>query len=113
MGEATVSWTAIALLLLAPTLVTLMVQAFSRSREYDADLEAARLTGDPNALADALETLDYFNKGGWLARLRSPRGLRVSRMLSSHPEIPDRVRRLRELAPRFVPRFDWGRWQMS
>jgi heat shock protein HtpX len=111
MGEATVSWMAIALLLLAPTLVTLMVQAFSRSREYDADLEAARLTGDPNALADALETLDYYNKGGWLARFQSPRGIKVPTILSSHPEIKDRVKRLRELAPRFVPRFDWASWQ--
>ncbi|MEQ8706386.1 MAG: zinc metalloprotease HtpX [Phaeodactylibacter sp.] len=108
MGEATVSWTAIALLLFAPIVVALMVQAFSRNREYEADLEAARLTGDPNALADALEKLDYFNQGGWFARFNAPRRLKVPTIFSSHPEIEDRISRLRELAPSFVPRFDWA-----
>lgn len=111
MGQATVPWLAIALLLFAPALVLLMMQAFSRTREFDADLEAARLTGDPNALADALEKLDYFNQGGWWARLKPTRGVRLPNILSSHPDIQDRVARLRDLAPRFVPRFDWGQWQ--
>ena len=110
IGEATISWIAIALFLFAPTLVTLMMQAFSRTREYEADLEAVRLTGDPNGLADALEKLEQFNKGGWLQRLQKPKQVKIPTILSSHPEIKDRVNRLRELAPRFVPRFEWSRW---
>jgi heat shock protein HtpX len=108
MGEATISWFAILLLITAPLLTTLMMMAFSRTREYEADLEAARLTGDPNALADALEKLDYFNKGGLARLLRPTRGMNVPNVLRSHPETKDRVKRLRSMAPRFVPKFDWG-----
>ncbi len=110
MGEAVVSWWAILLLLTAPLLTTLMMMAFSRTREYEADLEAARLTGDPNALADALEKLDFYNGGGIARFFSSNRGMKMPNVLRTHPETKDRVRRLRELAPRFIPRFDWSRF---
>lgn len=110
VGEAPFSWVAILLLLVAPLLTALMMTAFSRTREYEADLEAARLTGDPNALADALEKLEHFNKGGLARLLRPTRSMNVPNVLRSHPETKDRVKRLRDMAPRFVPRFDWGRF---
>jgi len=110
VGKAPISWFAILLLLTAPILATLMMMAFSRTREYEADLEAARLTGDPNALADALEKLDYYNQGGFMRIMRPSRGMNVPNVLRSHPETKDRVKRLRELAPRFIPKFDWSRF---
>ena len=110
MGQAPFSWVAILLLLVAPLLSALMMTAFSRTREYEADLEAARLTGDPNALADALEKLDYYNQGGLVRLLQPNRSVKVPNVLRSHPETKDRVKRLRDMAPRFVPKFDWGRF---
>ena len=41
-------------LLAAPTVGGLLQMALSRTREFDADLGAAMLTGDPDGLASAL-----------------------------------------------------------
>lgn len=100
MGEATIPWLAIALLIVAPFLSGLMMMAISRTRERDADLEAARLTGDPNGLADALQKLNYLNNGGILERM-------VPKNLSSHPKTKERVDRLRDLAPKFSPKIEF------
>jgi len=49
---------AIALALLAPLAATLIRSAISRSREFQADASAARLMGDGEPLAQALEKLE-------------------------------------------------------
>lgn len=100
MGQETIPWLFVLLLIAAPSLSALMMTALSRTRERDADLEAARLTGDPNALADALLKLNYLNNGGVLERM-------IPRSLSSHPRTRERVQRLRELAPEFSPHIDY------
>lgn len=88
-----------AALVALPFVVTLLQLALSRSREFDADLSAARLTGDPEGLATALEALDLSAGRLWerifLARSRVPDPL----LLRTHPATADRVRRLRELEP--------------
>ncbi len=99
MGETAISWWAILLLLVAPALSGLMMMAISRTRELDADLDAARITGDPNGLADALKKLHYYNQGSILERM-------APRTLSSHPTIEERVKKLRQLAPRYEPQID-------
>lgn len=53
------------LLLVMPTVVTLMQLALSRSREYDADVEAVILTGDPEGLARALVVLENSDGRIW------------------------------------------------
>jgi heat shock protein HtpX len=50
-GHYTISWTAILLLIFAPTISAILQLALSRTREYRADLGAARLMGDGRALA--------------------------------------------------------------
>lgn len=96
------------LLMLAPTLMTLLQLALSRAREYDADLEAVALTGDPLGLAAALQRLERREGRIWertmVPHRRSPDPL----LLRTHPPTAERVRRLRELRPAQlgVPRLE-------
>jgi heat shock protein HtpX len=89
-----------AVLVVLPSVVTLLQLALSRSREYDADLEGAALTGDPGGLAAALETLERSDGRIW-ERTMVPRG-RVPDplLLRTHPPTDERARRLRALVPR-------------
>lgn len=98
LGQATLPWLPILLLLLAPTLSTLIQLALSRSREYEADLGAVELTGDPLGLASALNKLE-MPRHGLLERIFHP-GPRIPdpSILRSHPPTDERVRRLLEIA---------------
>jgi len=90
--------------ILAPLAAMLVQMAISRSREFMADETGARLTGDPQALASALQKLE---RGAELIPAQStpataslfivnPLGAmeRVSRLFSTHPHTAERVRRL-------------------
>ncbi len=97
--------------LLAPLGATLIQLAISRSREYLADASAARLTGDPEGLALALERLERGQEAveepGPTAQpataslmIASPfSGGGLLRWFSTHPPIPERVARLRSMNP--------------
>ena len=102
LGEAEFSLLALVLLYLAPTVGSLIQLGLSRTREYDADLEGASLTGDPEALASALEKLDRYQGHFWEdMRLPVP-GRRIPQpsLLRSHPKTEDRIARLRALSER-------------
>ena len=100
MGQETVSWVAIVLLVFAPTVSALAQLGLSRTREYHADLNAARLTGDPEGLARALTRIERV-QGAWLERLLMPgRQVPEPSILRTHPPLAERVERLRELRPR-------------
>lgn len=93
-----VPWLLLIVLMMAPTMSALMQLALSRSREFNADTEAVRLTGDPLALASALEKIDRY-QGGWIERMLMPnRRVREPSLLRTHPLMVDRVKRLRQLA---------------
>lgn len=84
-------------LLVVPFVVAALELAFSRSREFDADLGAARLTGDPEGLALGLEDLERATRSGWDEFL-FPRGRhRDPWLLRTHPATVERARRLRAL----------------
>jgi len=84
---------AVALLVFAPTISALLQLALSRTREYDADIAAVELTGDPRGLASALSKLER-QRGGWMQRLFV---MRAPNWLMTHPSTHERIRRLMEL----------------
>lgn len=95
-GEETIPWLTVALLYLAPAATSLLQLGLSRAREFEADLEAARLTGDPLGLASALRRLDC-DCGTILDELSLPvpcRRVSQPSVLRSHPAAEDRVARL-------------------
>jgi heat shock protein HtpX len=52
----------LAMMILAPVAAMLIQMAISRSREFAADAGAARITGNPYALADALRKIDAISR---------------------------------------------------
>jgi heat shock protein HtpX len=99
LGDAEVSLLGLALLYLAPTIGSLIQLALSRTREYDADLEGAGLTGDPGSLASALEKLERYQGRFWEDMTLPVPGRRIPQpsLLRSHPPTEERVARLRAL----------------
>jgi heat shock protein HtpX len=96
---------ALAMVILAPIAATLIQMAISRSREFEADASAARLLGDGEPLARALEKLEMgtarvpvnVNPAMENAYIMNPfkgqGGFRT--LFSTHPSTADRVARLR------------------
>jgi heat shock protein HtpX len=99
------------MMLVAPIGATLVQLGISRSREYLADETGARVSGDPLALASALEKL---HRGAELVpSVATPAtaslfivnpfgaiGSGLARLFSTHPPAEERIRRLHELARR-------------
>jgi heat shock protein HtpX len=100
LGAADLPWLAIIVLLLAPTLSALVQLALSRNREYEADLGAAELTGDPVGLASALDKLERYQGRYWEQILLPGRRVPDPSLLRSHPETSRRIDRLLSLERR-------------
>jgi heat shock protein HtpX len=101
---------AVAMAILAPLAAALIQMAISRTREFDADEDGARLTGDPMALASALAKLERGVARAPLApeprvvnashmMIANPfRPGDVSKLFASHPPMEARITRLEEMA---------------
>jgi heat shock protein HtpX len=95
---------AIFMLLLAPIAATLIQLWVSRTREYEADATGAHLTGNPYALASALEKISATSKQ--LPLVASPTSAHLfiiapllsgqtwASLFSTHPPVKDRIQRL-------------------
>src|SRR6201994_3450149 len=95
---------ALFMLILAPIAATLIQLAVSRSREYEADATGAHITGNPYALASALEKLDAYSKRLPMGATASTAhlfivaplisGASFANLFSTHPPIAKRIERL-------------------
>lgn len=94
---ATVPWIAIILMMTAPTVGGLLQLALSRTREYDADLGAVMLTGDPDGLASALIKLEKTQARNWEGMVLPSGRIPHPSILRTHPKTEDRVERLMAL----------------
>ncbi|MEA5453601.1 zinc metalloprotease HtpX [Sinomonas sp. JGH33] len=99
------------LALFAPFAASLIQLAISRTREYDADEDGSRLTGDPLGLASALNKIDggvrqyplpqdqsLVNTSHLMIANPFKRGGGVANMFSTHPPMADRIARLEAMA---------------
>ncbi|NMM98621.1 zinc metalloprotease HtpX [Bifidobacterium olomucense] len=95
---------------LAPIAASLIQLAISRTREYDADEDGSLLTGDPEALASALNKISY---GAQTTPLRKTAGTQsvaammianpfssagFAKLFSTHPPTDERIARLMQMA---------------
>jgi heat shock protein HtpX len=93
--------------LVAPLAALLLQLALSRRREYAADESGARLVGDPEGLAEALEALERGNRQmpfdvspatAPLYIVNPLSGEGITALFSTHPPLEKRVARLRAMA---------------
>lgn len=96
----------LAMVILAPLAATLLQLALSRSREYEADRDGARLIGDGEPLASALSKLDYSSQrvpmqvpremaGLFIVNPLAGRRVAFGKWFSDHPPTDERIARLR------------------
>jgi heat shock protein HtpX len=100
MGSIDVSITGLLLLIFTPTLSALLQLGLSRVREFDADLDAATLTNNPAALAQALVKIDQQNISPWRRILLPAYREYQPSILRTHPDTNERVQRLLSLQAR-------------
>jgi len=95
---------ALLMAILAPIAAIIIQMAVSRSREYQADQTGARIAGNPDSLASALEKLTMASKRVPMASspatshmfiVKPFSGKGMLNLFSTHPPVEKRVERLR------------------
>jgi heat shock protein HtpX len=99
----------LAMMIIGPIAAMLIQMAISRSREYQADATGARICGRPLSLANALRKLEYGNKRlpmevnpaqAQMYIVNPLTGGGIARLFSTHPPMPERIKRLEEMSLR-------------
>ena len=98
-------------IVIAPIAAALIQMAISRSREYDADKAGGQICGNPNALANALEKIEYYSLHGptlansttstaHMCIINPLAGSKQTfiNLFSTHPPTQERIARLRQQA---------------
>ncbi|MFH1258843.1 MAG: zinc metalloprotease HtpX [Elusimicrobiota bacterium] len=96
------------LLIVAPIAALLIQMAISRSREYAADAGGSAISGKPLGLAHALQKLENYSRQtppltdnpstAHLFIVNPLKGRSLLSLFSTHPPIPERVKKLEKLA---------------
>jgi heat shock protein HtpX len=108
---------ALVVAIVAPLAAALVQMAISRGREYEADRGGAELSGDPAALASALQKIESFARGGYvlpqaetnpatahLFIVNPLSGHGRDNLFSTHPSTENRVAALMQMAGGARPR---------
>ncbi|VXC61808.1 Protease HtpX homolog [Burkholderia sp. 8Y] len=100
----------IAVAILAPIAGAMIQMAISRAREFEADRGGAQISGDPQALASALEKIHAYASGvpfpaaeahpatAQMMIMNPLSGGGIAHLFSTHPATEERVARLMEMA---------------
>ena len=100
----------IAVALLAPIAGALIQMAISRAREFEADRGGAQISGDPQALATALDKIHRYAQGipfataeahpatAQMMIMNPLSGGGLQNLFSTHPSTEERIRRLMDMA---------------
>jgi len=99
------------MLILAPIAALIIQMAISRSREFVADAEGARILGDPQPLANALRKIEMSVKQRPMEVSPATSHLYIinpvfgglAGLFSTHPATEKRIARLQELRSQFRP----------
>ena len=109
-GERANPIVSIVVMVLAPIAAMLIQMAISRAREFEADRGGAEISGDPNALADALAKIDAYARGipmhtaeahpetAQMMIMNPLSGGGLRGLFSTHPATEERIGRLRAMA---------------
>ena len=96
--------------LLAPLAAGLIQMAISRAREFEADRGGAEISGDPRALASALDKIHRIARGlpmeavehhpetAQMMIMNPLAGGAIANLFSTHPATEERIARLMEMA---------------
>jgi heat shock protein HtpX len=100
----------ILVMLLAPLAASLIQMAISRAREFEADKAGAEISGDPKALASALEKIHHYAhqvtnqtaeahpETAQMMIINPLSGISFDRLFSTHPRTEERVAKLMAMA---------------
>ncbi len=110
-GQRSNPLASIAVALLAPLAASLIQMAISRAREFEADRGGAEISGEPQALADALGKIQMYAEGripmgpaeahpetAQMMILNPLSGGGIKGLFSTHPPTAERIARLRAMA---------------
>jgi heat shock protein HtpX len=100
----------ILIMILAPIAAMLIQFAISRAREFEADRGGSEISGDPRALAAALDKIHRYAKGipmpaaeahpetGQMMIINPLSGGNLAGLFSTHPDTGERIARLEAMA---------------
>ncbi|MNK95188.1 hypothetical protein D3C87_1154140 [compost metagenome] len=100
----------IAVAILAPLAASLIQMAISRAREFEADRGGAEISGDPQALASALDKIHRYAQGipfqaaeehpatAQMMIMNPLSGGAIANLFSTHPATEERIARLMHMA---------------
>jgi heat shock protein HtpX len=100
----------IAVAILAPLAASLIQMAISRAREFEADRGGAEISGDPQALASALDKIHRYAQGipfqaaeehpatAQMMIMNPLSGGGIANLFSTHPATEERIARLMHMA---------------